>query len=85
MTEKLKEKNTNTGGAGFIGSNFGESLLKLGVHVTCLDNFNWLKNNLLDFVDSKNFNLIEGDIRDLNTCKRASKIKIISYIKPSVQ
>jgi UDP-N-acetylglucosamine 4-epimerase len=75
MTEKLKGKKILvTGGAGFIGSNLCESLLKLGVHVTCLDNFSTgSKNNLLDFVDSKNFNLIEGDIRDLNTCKRASK------------
>ncbi len=75
MTKKLKGKKILvTGGAGFIGSNLCESLLKLGVHVTCLDNFSTgSKNNLLDFVDSKNFNLIEGDIRDLNTCKRASK------------
>ena len=75
MTEKIKRKKILvTGGAGFIGSNLCESLLKLGVHVTCLDNFSTgSKNNLLDFVDSKNFNLIEGDIRDLNTCKRASK------------
>ena len=75
MTKKLKGKKILvTGGAGFIGSNLCESLLKLGVHVTCLDNFSTgSKNNLLDFVDSKNFNLIEGEIRDLNTCKRASK------------
>ena len=76
MTEKLKkEKNTCHRRSRFYWFKFmRESLLKLGVHVTCLDNFSTgSKNNLLDFVDSKNFNLIEGDIRDLNTCKRASK------------
>lgn len=62
-----------TGGAGFIGSNLCEAFLALGAHVTCLDNFETGKRqNLSSFLDHPNFKLIEGDIRDPETCLKAA-------------
>ena len=61
-----------TGGAGFIGSNLIESLLKEGNSVTCLDNFVTGKRaNIAEFLGNPDFNLIDGDIRDLETCRKA--------------
>jgi UDP-N-acetylglucosamine/UDP-N-acetylgalactosamine 4-epimerase len=61
-----------TGGAGFIGSSLIESLLKEGNSVVCLDNFSTGKrSNLKDFIDNVDFQLIEGDIRDLSSCEKA--------------
>lgn len=61
-----------TGGAGFIGSNLCETLLDLGAIVACLDNFSTgRKENLELCLQNSNFTLIEGDIRNLETCKKA--------------
>jgi UDP-N-acetylglucosamine 4-epimerase len=61
-----------TGGAGFIGSNLVESLLKSGNSVVCLDNFSTGKReNLIKFYEDPNFRLIEGDIRNYNDCLTA--------------
>lgn len=61
-----------TGGAGFIGSNLCEDLLKFNNQVICLDNFSTgRRENITPFLTNKNFTLIEGDIRDLNHCKKA--------------
>ena len=61
-----------TGGAGFIGSNLCETLLERGNTVVCLDNFSTGKReNIESFLSNENFTLIEGDIRDLDTCKKA--------------
>jgi UDP-N-acetylglucosamine/UDP-N-acetylgalactosamine 4-epimerase len=61
-----------TGGAGFIGSNLCESLLKNNNVVKCLDNFSTGRiENIAEFLNHSNFTLIEGDIRDYNTCKKA--------------
>ncbi len=61
-----------TGGAGFIGSNLCEALLELGATVVCLDNFaTGKRENLSVIKDNPNFTLIEGDIRNLEDCKRA--------------
>lgn len=61
-----------TGGAGFIGSNLCEALLNLGHKVVCLDNFSTgHRKNIDKSLLNDNFSLIEGDIRDMETCRKA--------------
>jgi len=63
-----------TGGAGFIGSNIAEQLLKDGHYVRVLDNFVSGKEENLAFtydLRATSYELIRGDIRDYNTCLRA--------------
>lgn len=61
-----------TGGAGFIGSNLVETILKLGYSVRVLDNFSTGKReNIEEFLKNDRFELLEGDIRDIETCKQA--------------
>jgi UDP-N-acetylglucosamine 4-epimerase len=67
-----------TGVAGFIGSNLLETLLRQGQHVTGLDNFMTGYRENLEQVRAlvpdqawSRFNMIEGDIRCLATCKEA--------------
>lgn len=61
-----------TGGAGFIGSNLTEYFLEKGYTVRCLDNFaTGHRHNVEPFLANKNYTLIEGDIRDLETCHKA--------------
>ena len=62
-----------TGGAGFIGSNLVEYLLKYKAKkVRVLDNFSTgYKQNIFPFLENNNFELIEGDIRNLEICNRA--------------
>lgn len=59
-----------TGGAGFIGSNITQELVKRGHAVRVVDNFiTGKKENIASFLDD--IELIEGDIRDYETCRRA--------------
>ncbi|WP_426430864.1 SDR family oxidoreductase [Winogradskyella sp. HB-48] len=69
-----------TGGAGFIGSNIVEYLLKYGAKkVRVLDNFsNGYRENLIEFIDNPSFELLEGDIRDMETCTKA--VEGIDYV-----
>lgn len=67
-----------TGVAGFIGSNLLETLLKLGQTVVGLDNFATGFQRNLDEVKGlvtaeqwRAFRFIDGDIRDLDVCRRA--------------
>lgn len=69
-------QNTNvlvTGGAGFIGSNIVEYLVKYNIgKVRILDNFSTgFKSNIENFLGLDNVELVEGDIRDLNMCQKA--------------
>lgn len=61
-----------TGGAGFIGSNLCEAILTIGYEVRCLDDFSTGKRaNISDLLEHPNFTLIEGDIRNFQTCMTA--------------
>jgi len=74
-----------TGGAGFIGSNIVEELLRRGERVRILDNFlTGSMRNIDSAFESAgriwgecrvkdNLQLIKGDIRDLNACRKACK------------
>lgn len=58
-----------TGSAGFIGSNLVEAILKLGYQVRGIDNFSTgKKENVDEFIHNNNYEFIEGDIRELDTC-----------------
>jgi UDP-N-acetylglucosamine 4-epimerase len=63
-----------TGGAGFIGSNLCETLLNNNIKVVCLDNFaTGKRENIAPFLKNELFQLIEGDITNLNDCHKACK------------
>jgi len=62
-----------TGGAGFIGSNLCEYFLEQGNEVVCLDNFSTgHRHNIAPLLSNDKFQLIEGDIRNLEDCKIAA-------------
>lgn len=66
----MKSKYLVTGGAGFIGSHLVETLVARGKDVRVIDNFlTGKRENIADFMGE--IELIEGDIVDLETCKRA--------------
>lgn len=63
-----------TGGAGFIGSNLCEAILKLGYKVRCLDDLSTGKQGNVDlFSGNSDYEFIKGDIKDLDTCMKACK------------
>jgi UDP-N-acetylglucosamine 4-epimerase len=71
-----------TGGAGFIGSNIVEYLLKYGVgKVRVLDNLsNGNYKNISKYEGDPRFEFIEGDIANIGTCLQACKgIDIITH------
>lgn len=66
-----------TGGGGFIGSNIVAELLGRGERVRVLDNFSTGKrDNLAPF--RQDIELIEGDLRDMETVRRA--VKGVDYV-----
>jgi len=71
-----------TGGAGFIGSNIVEYLLKHGAgKVRVLDNLaTGNRSNIEPFLSNPNFEFIDGDIRSLETCRKACEgIQLVSH------
>jgi len=67
-----------TGVAGFIGSNLAEQLLRLGQHVTGLDNFLTGSKNNIEYLlreagpgAPERFTFLEGDIRNIDACRQA--------------
>lgn len=69
-----------TGVAGFIGSNLLERLLRMGQTVVGLDNFLTGYQKNLDMVRDlvgpeawSRFTFVEGDIRDLDTCRQVCR------------
>lgn len=68
-----------TGGAGFIGSNLCEYFLNKEYKIICLDNFaTGHRNNVAVFKDNNNFKLIEGDIRNIEDCRKA--VQGVDYV-----
>ncbi len=67
-----------TGGAGFIGSNLVDGLIAAGAKVTVIDNFvTGFRENLEEI--SGDFDLVEGDINDSATLKKAVAGKQIIF------
>lgn len=63
-----------TGGAGFIGSNLCEALLKLGCRVRCLDDLSTGKQANVDlFLGNPDYTFLRGDIKDFDTCLKATE------------
>ena len=63
-----------TGGAGFIGSNLCEAILKMGYRVRCLDDLSTgLRENVDMFAGHPDYTFIEGDIKDFDVCVNACK------------
>ena len=62
-----------TGGAGFIGSNLCEAILRLGYKVRCLDDLSTGSlENIKELMDNPDFEFIKGDIKDFDTCLSAT-------------
>lgn len=78
----MKKRILVTGGAGFIGSNTCENLVSEGHDVICLDNFiTGRRSNIEELMKSPSFHLIEGDIRNIEDCRKAvANIDIVLHL-----
>ena len=62
-----------TGGAGYLGSILSRKLLEKGYQVRLIDTFWYGKESIEDLISNKNFEIIEGDIRNLLVTVKALK------------
>ena len=62
-----------TGGAGYIGSMLVPELLNNNYKVTVVDNFMFKQTSLNNLCTNKNFEIVNGDIRNQNLIKDLSK------------
>jgi len=62
-----------TGGAGYLGSILSRKLLLRGYHVRVIDGLWYGKESLEECLRNENFELIEGDIRNLMVTVKAMK------------
>ena len=63
-----------TGGAGFIGSNLCEALLKKGVRIRCLDDLSTGKyENVELFLGNPRYKFIKGDVKEFDVCAEACR------------
>ena len=70
---KDNQKILITGAAGFIGSNLVEYFLRKNYEVIGLDNFETgFKQNIVEFERNPMFKFIEGDIRNIDHCAKAT-------------
>ncbi len=78
-----------TGGAGFIGSNIVKKILEQGDFARVVDNFSTgKKENIKEFLDGQNFELLEGDLTYIEAARKS--VKDIDFVLhqaaiPSVQ
>lgn len=75
----MQKKILITGGAGFIGSNLAEHFLGKGYEVVVLDNFaTGHRHNIAQHKGNPDFQLIEGDIRNMKDCETA--VQGVDYV-----
>jgi nucleoside-diphosphate-sugar epimerase len=67
-----------TGGAGFIGSHLVDALVLRGASVRVLDNLSTGKLDNLRAAKDR-VELLEGDIRDINACRRACEGRALVF------
>ncbi|ALM50794.1 Vi polysaccharide biosynthesis protein VipB/TviC [Flavobacterium psychrophilum] len=79
MQNNLQAKILITGGAGFIGSNLCDHFIAKGYQVVCLDNFaTGFRKNIQHQLSNPDFTLIEGDIRNMEDCRKA--VEGVAYV-----
>ncbi|MCG8702366.1 MAG: NAD-dependent epimerase/dehydratase family protein [Bacteroidales bacterium] len=82
MEQNKKMNALVTGGAGFIGSNVVDILLKNNFSVTVIDD---LSTGYVKNIDTNKVNFIEGDVRDYNLVLNATKnIDVVFHLAASI-